>query len=1157
MSSQGQGRKQRDQSEFAKKDMRTHIYERPAMYIGSDQPQERSSYIYKKGKMVETTISLAPGLERLFLELLANCSDNVGESRRSKVDPGIIEIELTPTKIILKNSGLAMDTSIHKVEGIPVPQLVFGEFLSGSSFKEERHDAGVNGIGAKAANVMSKYFEVQIDNAYQKVTYNQIWRDNMLVKEEPTTKKYKGKESFVTITYIADFERFGYTEYPEEAIQLFYRHILDISFNSKVAVKINGKLYDYSDMIEYAQLYFGPIGGEVCVYQKKGVELLFMPSSDKDEYKHISFVNCVLTSDGGTHVKEALRAISEPLIKVVSKERPDLESNLTAKDVGMYINLLISVRLMNPSFTSQTKTVLNSKIPTINLEVDISGWSVKQQLIEELEAKDLRRRKKTDGSSRKHVKLLKGIDANDAGTTNRSKTTLIVSEGDSGLAYGSAVCRVTENGKDIFGLLPMKGKCINSFNHTLLKLEKNTEFIEFKKMLGLKLGVDYTIKENLEKLRYGSLLIMTDADVDGKHIAGLILVYIQVNFPSLFKVGYVAQFRTPVLRAMKGQQTVSFYFESEYRRWAESEDRKGWKVDYYKGLASNSDEEVKEDLKENKRVIFVPDGDYAEALRLAFDKNHANLRKDWILNWEKGFALDNLHRSIPKMDGMKESQRKVIFTTLNLPKWKKDPTEKHKVARFVADVASYSSYHHGESNLEDVVVRMAHDWIGSNNLPWFLPKGQLGTYESGGKDAGASRYIYVAPQPALSCVIQNEDLLFIKNRIEEGVEIEPEQYPTIIPMILANGSEGIGSGWSTSIPCHNPRDLIKGVRDRICGNEPQTLLPFYRGYKGKITLEDRKSKRTIHLDTGKVENKIRTEEEMAEDLANQIEDLEDLDEDGIEFLSMERSQYTMVSYGSYEVRNGVVIVTSLPIGVYPTRKSKKKNDDGEGKSSSYLAFLEGLIEKKQLKSVRDLSGGNHVYFELEGLKFNPTYRSLKLIRGKSLGNMIILDRNNIPVRYETADKLMDDFYVQRLEGYEERWNHQKKGKEETLENAVTKHKFISSIVDKSIEIIGRRVEEIYDDFSRIGIEVERAREMLKSVNILALTEKKVKSSEKNVEKVRKELEEHLSTKPTDLWLKDLDELESTLTKYEKGYERTTNAPQPKTTMVNGKRKSGK
>lgn len=1121
-------RYQRDQSEFSKLDQRTHVYERPAMYIGSDEPQERETYIYDREKKVMklTTITLVPALERIFLELLANCADNVGESRRSNIDPGVIEITLSPTTITLRNSGLAMDTSIHAKEGIPVPELVFGNLLAGSNFKVERHDAGVNGIGAKAANIMSKRFEVTIDNAHQRTTYHQVWTENMLKRSDSVLSKYKGSSSFVTISYLADFERFGYTEYPEEAISLFYRHILDVSFNNQVPVKINGVEYNYSNIIEYGALYFD-LGKEYGVYEKGNVRLLFLGS---EESRQVSFVNCVQTSDGGTHVKEALRAISVPLIKEVGK-RTDLSSKLTTKDIASRISLLISVKITNPAFTSQTKTQLNSKISfslTSELEEKMRGWELVTELVHDLEAKDLRRMKKTDGTSRKHVKLLKGVDANNAGTTKRASTVLIVSEGKSGLSYGSAVCKLTPNGKDTYGLLPMKGKNLNAFTNSSIKLEANPEYIEFKKMLGLKSGVDYGIPENRKTLRYGSLLIMTDADVDGKHISGLILVYLHVNFPTLLSSGFVSQFRTPVLRAVKNKEKIPFYFESDYERWVVTDpSHKSYKVEYYKGLASSGDDDILDDLERNKKVLFLTDPQYVETLRLAFDGSQTNMRKDWIVNYRDTiipdlptqsitdfvnkevilFAIDNLHRSIPRMDGLKESQRKVIYSTLLNPRWTISPGKvvgtKYKIEQFKGNVADVASYHHGEAILENVIRRMTEGWIGTNNLPWFKPMDQLGTYEKGGKDGGAARYVHVMPQIYLGSVLRSEDLPITPLQVLEGETIEPVRYHPIIPMVLVNGARGIGSGWATYIPNHRVEDVIQGIRDRMAGTTPTPLIPFYEGYTGKISIE-----------------------RMGKYIALDPNENDDIDEE-IEWLDMEASGYSMISKGTYEIKKGQVHITALPLGVYP---------------SDYRLLLDSWVEKKLIKDYRDLSAGNRVSFYLEGVNFTPTYKTLKLLGRQSLSSMVVLGDNDRPIRYETADELMDDWYTQRLAKYVERWEYEKNIKLEAIETAKTKTRFIQAVVKGEIQVLGRRVEEIYIDLEKVGIPIEMARDFLKTIKILSLTEEKMEKGLEKIKELEDDLKGFLSRTPKDLWESDLKDLEKAVTKYKKWYEEKTNSP---------------
>jgi DNA topoisomerase-2 len=235
------------------------------------------------------------------------------------------------------------------------------------------------------------------------------------------------------------------------------------------------------------------------------------------------------------------------------------------------------------------------------------------------------------------------------------------------------------------GIYPMKGKPLNVRNAHRLKISVNQEIVDLKGTLGLRQGVDYTIPENFKTLRYGQLIIMADADDDGKHIVGLILNFFHRYYKSLLTLNYIKFIRTPIMKGHKGKNTVKFYTQHEHDLWAKGKDLKGWRFEYYKGLGSSSKKEIQEDMIPTPRMVTFDCDDpiASQSMELAFNKKFADLRKEWIRTWEPDYSIEDLQvlpisdfinhefiqfsisdlkRSLPRlMDGMKVSQRKVIW----------------------------------------------------------------------------------------------------------------------------------------------------------------------------------------------------------------------------------------------------------------------------------------------------------------------------------------------------------------------------------------------------------------------------------------------------------------------------------------------------------------
>ena len=197
---------------------------------------------------LSSNITFPSGCERLMLEILSNSADNIVRSRQSGINPGKIIMSMDRNTVIIRNGGVPIPIEIKQGTLIYIPELIFGTLLTSSNYEGERHGIGRNGIGAKACNIYSKYFKVVVADSIRKLLYTQVWTDNMLVRTDPVIEPYASSESFVETTYVMDFERFKYKEYPDEAFYLFARHCIDISFTLKIEVIFNGKSYDFSNI---------------------------------------------------------------------------------------------------------------------------------------------------------------------------------------------------------------------------------------------------------------------------------------------------------------------------------------------------------------------------------------------------------------------------------------------------------------------------------------------------------------------------------------------------------------------------------------------------------------------------------------------------------------------------------------------------------------------------------------------------------------------------------------------------------------------------------------------------------------------------------------------------------------------------------------------
>lgn len=1203
-------------------DQRDHVLARPGMYIGG---VDRVQYVERimvfpedKPQIVTTTIDVPQAIERLYLEPLSNAADNVERSRRAGVDPGVIDIVMDRATVTVRNGGLPIPIEYsnykdRKGNQMWVPELIFGTLLSGSNYddSQDRVTSGVNGLGVKLVLCFSRHFTVHIGNANQKLQYTQTWQDHMKDRSDPDIKPYPTGRSFVSVSYQMDFEYFKYPPpevegggYTDEMIALFARHAADISFTAKCPVTFNGLAFSYQNVVDYAQLYFGEKvktavvhyewppntetvtrKGQVVAKDPRVIPIVEMCCLDTvDDACCISFVNGMITREGGVHVNAAFKMISGNILEKINssiersrkkskdkKEEGRKRPTLTIADVKPHISMLLSCHLPNPQYVSQSKSSLSGPTPKINIPERllrmVEKWELMSRLLATVDAKDFRTLAKTDGKKQKYVGLEKLEDANEAAGPRASDCTLFIVEGDSAMGYAKHAISLLPNGHDWNGSFPIKGKPQNVMNLNHLQIGENKEFNDLKRALGLKEGLDYTIDSNYNTLRYGHLLIANDSDVDGYHILGLLLNYFHCRYPTLLQRGYVMYLKTPILRLMKGKQTMAFFTEHEYEKWKDETgaEYKTWKHKYCKGLGSSKPSDIADDFRAPRIVVCLYDDSSPAAFKLAFDKKLTNLRKEWIgqhkalvdveevqmqpisqfLYYQMvEYAICNVARSIPRLlDGLKESLRKILWGTLikwgskkGIRKWNKKvltgDVDEFKVAQLGAHVAQYG-YRHGETILFDTIVGMSHDFVGKNNLPYFSPEGMLGTRNMGGKDAANARYTFVKPQWWLPLVFRNEDFPLMTMVVDEGETQEPVTFLPIIPLGVVNGCEGIATGYSTYAPCHNPVDVCNWLKARINGGPLPEVLPWFRDFIGEIKVVIRKP--------DEEQNPEGVKESAREDDPLEPDDIDpetqgDMDDgDPVELepsseaqvVQVNKGRSTLITSGVFREENGKVIVTELPIGRW---------------MHNYQVWLGKLIEDGEITGFRHQCGPNTAYFEITGFK-NPTLKNLRLQKSFGLTNMVMLDLQNRPKRYTSVQEVLEDFFQQRLPYYDARRAHILATLQTQIDKLSHRMKFIQLVLEGRIIVYepgsGQRARKKFEILAQMeahGIPTY----IYDDIHLKHLSYDDIEDLRQKIEGLVQDKTNVDNTTPAQMWVRDIDEF---LVAYDNYYSKVHESPQ--------------
>lgn len=205
---------------------------------------------------------------------------------------------------------------------------------------------------------------------------------------------------------------------------------------------------------------------------------------------------------------------------------------------------------------------------------------------------------------------------------------------------------------------------------------------------------------------------------------------------------------------------------------------------------------------------------------------------DFFATSVRDYSVHANVRAIPDLiDGFKPSQRKVIFGTLK--KAGTIPETGIKVSQLAAAISLVAAYHHGEASLESTIVGLAQDYPGSNNLNYLKPLGQFGSRLS--NTPASSRYIFTDIAPIFRKIFKRDDDLILKHLVEDGEEIEPERYLPILPNVLINGANGMGTGFACNILSYNPEDLRKYITDKLkTASTKVKLIPWFRGFTGKV-----------------------------------------------------------------------------------------------------------------------------------------------------------------------------------------------------------------------------------------------------------------------------------------------------------------------------------
>jgi DNA topoisomerase-2 len=633
---------------------------------------------------------------------------------------------------------------------------------------------------------------------------------------------------------------------------------------------------------------------------------------------------------------------------------------------------------------------------------------------------------------------------------------------------------------------------------------------------------------------------MSDQDVDGFHIRGLLMNLFHTEWPELMRMGFLCSLMTPLVKMTRGQEVLAFYSEAELDAWKErvgADVAAKYKSKYYKGLGTSTRAEAREWFENISDIRYEWDDVTDQTMNLAFSKKLSDERKEWLSTYDPKRSVqptvdasgkkhvaysrfvhdelihfsnaDNL-RSLPHiMDGLKPSQRKILFGC-----FKRNLRSEIRVAQLAGYVSEHAAYHHGEASLNQTITGMAQVFMGANNVNLLAPIGQFGSRLLGGKDAASPRYIHTHLESIVDVIYKKEDGPILKNLEDDGDVVEPETYLPVVPMIAINGSVGIGTGFSTDIPPHNPREVVGLLKNRVTGETDtlanKTLNPWWIGFKGAVEKKDDKM---------------------------------------------------WITHGVYEWQDAScsVKITELPVGTWTKDykafldtmiqgggpdvkaeekavKKTKKGDDASSaseerkrKAKSVLKSFDDLYNDVDVNFVLYLDSD---YYKKAKENVGEFEKLFHLVTSWKTTNMCCFDPNMNIVKYDTIGDIMEKFYTYRLAGYNRRRAHQIAELKDIIEELEAKYQFIKAIVEGRLKIMneedsvvlgGLRALSLPPRSDRKAPDTLGAYEYLLRMRVDRIKKASIDDTASEVVAAKKRLAALEATTTEALWLKELDE----------------------------------
>lgn len=608
---------------------REHVLARSGMYIGSVVPEELSGIIDFKYQ----TKKISPGLIKIVEEIYQNAIDEhirTNGEFATKIEVAIENHPIEGTSVTISDNGRGIPIEKHVGEYRPV--LAWTTLRAGSNFDDtKRITAGTNGVGSSLTNIFSTEFIGETNDGKNRLIMT--CRDNMSSIEVKVLKA--NAQRGTKVKFFPDLHRFGMTEFDEDHMLVIKDRLTNLAVAYPgIEFHFNKEKIHFRNLKQLAKNF-----SEAAVaIENEHTKLVFAPSGVDEEFRCHSYVNGIYIKNGGSHVEYALAKIVETIRAAVKKKHKiDVLPNqirqhlLFASWISGFKNLKFDSqtkeRVTNPAsdsapiyegidFEKIAKSIINT--PEI-IDPMIAAILYKKELAAAAELRKLNK----DADRANLRKIVKFTDASQK--NNREQCMLFITEGDS--ANASVLSARTAQ----IGSYPLRGKPLNALATDTKDLLANKEFADLISIVGHK--VNQKIK-SVEDLRFGKIVICTDADADGKSIAGLIIALYYKYWPELLEMGCVYIFRTPIIKVTQNRKETYFYSFDEFEQW-KNQTKQNYNYRYLKGLGSSTAKDFKEffsDLDKHLIQVRYEKSEDGSSVKLAFGKHQGatDERKEWL-----------------------------------------------------------------------------------------------------------------------------------------------------------------------------------------------------------------------------------------------------------------------------------------------------------------------------------------------------------------------------------------------------------------------------------------------------------------------------------------------------------------------------------------------